>query len=560
MKLQIFNFILLAVGTPVENLITCNVPDGKPSSIPQDCQVCLDTIVVTNDKSTWPAKELALKEIKTLSIQADLPPLLQIPLRVRTLEISGFIPENIEVKNITAKMLFVNRVCGEASISFGDFHPHDILIDNSRVNISGISSSSLSMFSAISSNLQETSLPNLKSAGSVSLDGCTFDAEKLFPNLQTVHDLNFKSSEISGFNLSIVSVSGNLEVLSNIYLSSVDFPDLKNVYGEVIFTDNSRIQTLDLSSLTKARKIDISGTIDSIVLPLELTWKEESYFNAGNFCEDYNTEFRASGLKFNTPGVCVTYCNRPIKLTQMNYAEFMKCKVAHDLILDGNPFYGTFELPNLQEISGSLALINSTQRLRMSSLRRVEGLYLIGSSSFSKDSASNLEVSSLKVMNNANQCALEFNTLRLTNELVITNSVLERVSGINATALKKVTITNNPNLWKLRLENLTDVHDVRLVNNPKLGPLENSFPHLGNIEGSLHIEKSNSFNIKIPVKNVQENIVLINNPSLENVEMPHLVKNLGSLISRKNPNFVNLLVSTGNITIQKGVDTLKTFP
>ncbi|KAJ9086041.1 hypothetical protein DSO57_1008270 [Entomophthora muscae] len=182
MKLQIFNFILLAVGTPVENLTTCNVPDGKPSSIPQDCQVCIDTIVVTNDKSTWPTKKLVLQEIKTLSIQADLPPSLQIPLRVRTLEISGFIPENIEVKNITAKMLFVNHVCG-VSISFDKICPHTILIENSRVNISGIASSYLSMFSAISSDLQGISLRNLESAGSISLDRCTFDPKKLFPSL-----------------------------------------------------------------------------------------------------------------------------------------------------------------------------------------------------------------------------------------------------------------------------------------------------------------------------------------------------------------------------------------
>ncbi|KAJ9065602.1 hypothetical protein DSO57_1017711 [Entomophthora muscae] len=359
------------------------------------------------------------------------------------------------------------------------------------------------MLSAFSSTLGETSLPNLKSAVSVCLDFCTFNAGKLFPALEKVHNVAFEFSDISGFDIPIINVTGELEVLYNSNISSVNLSDLKQVHGNLRFVGRGEIQKVNLSSLTSAKKIEIITNITSLDLASNLTWKEESEFRVLNFCEDYHSKFTTAGLKFKTHKDCETRCDRQITLTPENYPEIMDCKVARGLTLDGNLFHGPVDLPNLQELVESLELVNFPHDVRFPSLKKVgEIIYLIGNSNLAVTSFSDLEASSLEVLSSTSQQALEFNNLRLNNELVITNSSLAMISGINAKVLKKITILNNPNLWELRLPNLSYVHNMILVENPQLLYLEKTFPNLGKVAKSLHVEKSNIVNLKLSVESI----------------------------------------------------------
>ncbi|KAJ9079064.1 hypothetical protein DSO57_1039365 [Entomophthora muscae] len=58
MKQGLFSFF---ASSALGNLITCRVPDGNPTNIPEDCQVCQDDIII--EHGMLPDNHLALKQI-----------------------------------------------------------------------------------------------------------------------------------------------------------------------------------------------------------------------------------------------------------------------------------------------------------------------------------------------------------------------------------------------------------------------------------------------------------------------------------------------------------------
>ncbi|KAJ9086042.1 hypothetical protein DSO57_1008271 [Entomophthora muscae] len=305
MKLQIFSFILLTVGTPVENLITCNVPDGKPSSIPQDCQVCLDTIVVTNDKSTWPAKELALQKIETLSIQADLPRFLQIPLQVETLEIRGDISNGTEFPTISAENLFLDKL-RRKTIIFKDIKPIVLKISNSEVAIYGIVSEYLQLLSIDQSTITDTVLRDLTSTDIINIAHSTISPQYLLPKLNETHSINIHHSSIAQVNFPVAKVTGNINIEENRYISSIEFHNLETVLGDLLIENFREIPTIKLPHLQQIHAIEVHAKTIAIDLPSSVKWTGKAYFENTTSLENY-AHLRAQGLGF---GVGIQYKTR----------------------------------------------------------------------------------------------------------------------------------------------------------------------------------------------------------------------------------------------------------
>ncbi|KAJ9076168.1 hypothetical protein DSO57_1028826 [Entomophthora muscae] len=184
--------LLLASATSTAlAAITCNVPDNKPSSIPLDCQVCLDSIIISNNSSTWPTTKLALQEIRgRLVVQAAIPEHLDIPLTVETLELNGKFPKGTKFKKIVTGVLEINKVESEGII-FDKMKPLVIKVDRSRVVIQGVSSSTISTLDIHGSTLERTVFHNLQKVGSLSMAASHVDIKYLLPSLREAHVINF---------------------------------------------------------------------------------------------------------------------------------------------------------------------------------------------------------------------------------------------------------------------------------------------------------------------------------------------------------------------------------
>ncbi|KAJ9086033.1 hypothetical protein DSO57_1008262 [Entomophthora muscae] len=297
--------LLLASATSTAlAAITCNVPDNKPSSIPLGCQVCLDSIIISNNSSTWPTAKLALQEIRgRLVVQAAIPEHLDIPLTVETLELHGALPSELEINRISAKVLHVNRVCNFPVVEFDSISPDVVIFEESYVQLYGVSSERISQLSAHVSIIYNTEFPNLKRVGSISLFKTMLDSE-MFPALEEAHSVKVDFTQMRTLSLPVTKVTGTVEIANNFKLTMIAFPGLKKIGGDFLVYGPGQVQSLTLPQLKEVNYMAIQSKTNSLEMPQDVAWSTKSYFNVPSFCEKHAPALNQAKLGFISARPC----------------------------------------------------------------------------------------------------------------------------------------------------------------------------------------------------------------------------------------------------------------
>ncbi|KAJ9064894.1 hypothetical protein DSO57_1025524 [Entomophthora muscae] len=385
----------------------------------------------------------------------------------------------------------------------------------------------------------------------------TFSAPKLTEITGNVIITNSKPFSFSALNLK--KIQGSVTIQNS---SSVSLPKLNQYHGQITIQSSGFFYVHSLQKI----KGDITIQNSSSFSAHNLNEAEGSITIQGssNFSAHILNNFQGSILlhdssSFHAPDLKEIKGNVTIQNSSFFSVENLDKFKGSITIKDSSPFL----TPNLKVIQGNITINNSS--LSASDLEEVWGSFSIqNSNDFSfpnlKQIKGNLDV---KNSNPSSRQALyhlesvrsiefhqqidniEFRSLTAINTLIIHNSSLARITGIDATQLEELTIAGCPRLNHLLLWELKAVNNV-YISAAGVEDISNIFSASFHVISQITITSFQHHQMNLPLLSAGQ-LTLKDNPNLEvlHLKAEHLNSPIKTI---NNPNlrvanFINMQIN-----------------
>lgn len=152
--------------------------------------------------------------------------------------------------------------------------------------------------------------------------------------------------------------------------------------------------------------------------------------NVNNLCPHFHEAFQNSRLAFGTGVECNVLYHKALVLDRDNLKQFLRCKFAQEVTLDGSSLDASVTFPKLEV--GSLVLNDFKDDAHFPALKSISGRLQITGVSKLADLFVNVSVGELVLSGASEIDSIVFGNVKVENKLLIENSSVQMVSGISS--------------------------------------------------------------------------------------------------------------------------------
>ncbi|KAJ9078679.1 hypothetical protein DSO57_1004304 [Entomophthora muscae] len=262
----------------------------------------VDGTVVWRKGTIWPPALKPLR-ITKLVIDAREAPVFGSHVRIDTLEISGPVPSQMNLANITAHEVTFNKVVQSQTILFDRAVSFGLALVDSNVKVEGINSTELVYFS-MSNSLIDAKFPVLETLSQLEIFDSVIDLAATFPALSQIGNVVMQTPRTKNISLPIATVKGGLRINNVEENSAIIFPNLQKVGTYFQVNGPFQVDTLQIPALKHVESIYFSSKITHMQISIDVSWKTPSYFNVKNFCMTYYPAFKERNFPFSPKLQC----------------------------------------------------------------------------------------------------------------------------------------------------------------------------------------------------------------------------------------------------------------
>ncbi|RMZ89420.1 hypothetical protein DV736_g3354, partial [Chaetothyriales sp. CBS 134916] len=241
-------------------------------------------------------------------------------------------------------------------------------------------------------------------------------------------------------------------------------------------------------------------------------------------------------------GAALAQCSGDLTIhTSSDASGIQDCQTYKGDVTIADDASGTIQLNGVQAISGDLIVNNATQLTAITSdqLNAISGTFSLTGLTI----LSTLQFDSLSAVNKINWIGLpalqqlNFNQgISRANSIVISNTQLNTLTGIELTAVGSMNINNNPYLTTINVNGLKNVTNA-LSFSANGRDLEISFP---NLEAAANLTFRNVSSISMPSLSSVQGDMGFYSDTFESFAAPNLTKTGGSLAIVDSPDLKSL--------------------